>query len=690
MCNFCPNCGMPKMQQTPKSQQLTTGTKLVIKVFACVAVVVILIVSSVLLLSKNGDTDVTSRPVSAGVGAEMSPDVNSSDSQPVVTAEFLTDVLLDYDSFSYINDHLIIVTKDEHLGFISPDGRIVLPLEYTHASQFDVLTFRFEDFGAVLASMLEGGGWVLGYGDGDGLIPLRRNDGHWDCMDAQGSLVLSSLAVDNLEIHVDGFAKFTIDSKVGLVDIYGNVVIPAEFDYIEHPIRDSSGLRAVQRSTGESLERKAGYVDASGTVVIPLVFDVAGSFSEGLAQVRVDEKLGYIDTRGNMVLQLDSEYINFSMFIDGHAIVVTGNFPESGKIGLIDRAGRLVLPAEYEGIDGYLSVASNWGSGVTNSRYKDGVMIIRKDGKYGLVTTQGKSLVGIEYDSIMSIREPLPLLYNSFGYSFGDDAQFEHFISEMIKNSVAFCAVKDEMIFLMDVTGRTLSHIPFSSLYSFGRSFSEGWASDLRTLSGDSGDSIVFYYMHMNGDFFESYFYRCYSVYVYGFDSHDDVLQCGLGHDHTLQNTRWLRNDIVSFHEGLAARINNEGGVEFFNTKGATVFEVNYSFVDRFSDGMAFVGVIGHELEVVQFGYIDNTGTLVVPTEYSIIDGIEIAFDHEISTHRFKDGYAVVFKDERFGCINKAGEIIVSVEYDNIVRLGSDMAAVQKNGLWGIVKFVTE
>jgi len=35
-------------------------------------------------------------------------------------------------------------------------------------------------------------------------------------------------------------------------------------------------------------------------MVIPAVYDDAGSFSEGLAQVKINGKYGFIDTKGNI------------------------------------------------------------------------------------------------------------------------------------------------------------------------------------------------------------------------------------------------------------------------------------------------------------------------------------------------------------------------------------------------------
>lgn len=73
---------------------------------------------------------------------------------------------------------------------------------------------------------------------------------------------------------------------------------------------------------------KIGFVDKSGQEVVPLQYDYASEFSEGLALVRKNRKYGYVDKLGREVIPL--QYEDANKFSDGFAWVKQG-----GKWGTI-------------------------------------------------------------------------------------------------------------------------------------------------------------------------------------------------------------------------------------------------------------------------------------------------------------------------------------------------------------------
>jgi hypothetical protein len=84
-------------------------------------------------------------------------------------------------------------------------------------------------------------------------------------------------------------------------------------------------------------------VDTQGRVAIPPKFDEARSFSDGLAQARLDDKWGYIDRSGDWIIKrkFDSE----GPFVDGLAYIE----PVDGKgWGYIDRRAHMVIKPQYE------------------------------------------------------------------------------------------------------------------------------------------------------------------------------------------------------------------------------------------------------------------------------------------------------------------------------------------------------
>ncbi len=93
-----------------------------------------------------------------------------------------------------------------------------------------------------------------------------------------------------------------------------------------------------------SVDGKWGYIDNTGTIKIQPQYELAGPFSEGLATVRLNGKWGYIDTSGTMVIQ--PQFDDAHPFSDGLATV--GKFSEDGPLfGYIDKTGTVVIPMQY-------------------------------------------------------------------------------------------------------------------------------------------------------------------------------------------------------------------------------------------------------------------------------------------------------------------------------------------------------
>jgi len=69
-----------------------------------------------------------------------------------------------------------------------------------------------------------------------------------------------------------------------------------------------------------SADGKFGFRDEYGNIVVPAKYDEIGSFSEGLAGVRINRKWGYIDKTGNEVIS--PKYYAAESFFEGFAKVV--------------------------------------------------------------------------------------------------------------------------------------------------------------------------------------------------------------------------------------------------------------------------------------------------------------------------------------------------------------------------------
>jgi hypothetical protein len=115
---------------------------------------------------------------------------------------------------------------------------------------------------------------------------------------------------------------------VAILSLLVTLVGTSAFAYDPYPFQRSDGLW--------------GYVDDDHCWVIEPQFDSAGSFSEGLATVRVGTKWGFISTSSAAVIM--PEFDNAGSFHEGIAAVEIGK-----KWGAVDVSGNLVIEPLYGG-----------------------------------------------------------------------------------------------------------------------------------------------------------------------------------------------------------------------------------------------------------------------------------------------------------------------------------------------------
>jgi TonB family protein len=105
----------------------------------------------------------------------------------------------------------------------------------------------------------------------------------------------------------------------------------------------------------------------------------------------------------------------------------------------------------------------------------------------------------------------------------------------------------------------------------------------------------------------------------------------------------------------------------YIDKTGRMVIPLQYSGADNFSEGLARVEIGGKS------GYIDKTGKMVIPPQYLMADN-------------FSEGLAAAaVLGERFGYIDKTGKMVLPPQYDNAERFAEGVANVQIGGEWGYI-----
>jgi hypothetical protein len=124
-----------------------------------------------------------------------------------------------------------------------------------------------------------------------GLFHIIRN-GKYGYIDSKGKIVIQP-QFDEADEFSEGLAPIRIGDKWGYIDPTGRIVIKPQYGRVGE---FSEGLAGVSVAGG-----KEGYMDRAQRIVIQPQFDKTWPFVGGLARVKIGDKMGYIDKKGNYV-----------------------------------------------------------------------------------------------------------------------------------------------------------------------------------------------------------------------------------------------------------------------------------------------------------------------------------------------------------------------------------------------------
>jgi hypothetical protein len=229
---------------------------------------------------------------------------------------------------------MALVKQNDKYGFMDTTGKMAI------AAQFD----EARSFSEGVAAVKVGGQWGLINIKGEFVLPLQP-------------YTLGSFS--------EGLAQITVNDKVGFIDKTGKVVIEPQFA----DARNFSEGRSLVRFGVSQFGNKSGYIDKTGKMVIEPQFYIAQDFSQGLAGVLFDDlgKWGFIDSTGKVVIPgqfspPDSTTISgVNPFREGVAMVRLGE-----KVGFINRSGTFVIEPQLADAtsfsDGlaYVNYAGRW------------------------------------------------------------------------------------------------------------------------------------------------------------------------------------------------------------------------------------------------------------------------------------------------------------------------------------------
>ena len=393
-----------------------------------------------------------------------------------------------------------------------------------------------------------------------------------------------------------------------------------------------------------------------------------------------DTHIRYIDTRGNFISEEVFDNHRSAEFQDGIAVVC-----KEGKYGIIDTSGKWVIEPQFDGL----------------SSFQDGIAIAHKDGKCGYVDRSGAYVIPAAFDYAWEFREGLAAVGDGNLVGFIDrtgqivvEPQFEEV--QDFHEGMAAVMVNGKWGFI-DCTGKVVVEPIYHEVSRFNRGIAQV------RMWGKFG------YVRKDGSFlfepiFDSAPCEAESVMVVRVDE-GKVRKYGMidcDGNVLLEPQSDFR--IFDFY-GDIARIaaKTEHGDEkwgYINIEGKVVVEPKYDDARHFSEGIGVValggryGLVdrdGREIVVPKFDMIgrfhNGMADVEIAKRYGYIDRegkivIEPKFD---SVRYFYRGYATVYVNRKAGVINTKGEYVVEPVYDDVNFYGDAYIRVKSDGRWGVV-----
>ena len=204
------------------------------------------------------------------------------------------------------------VAKNNRVGFIDHNGKLVIDYKYSDAGEFRegraLVTYQDQKIGYIDTN-------------GNETTPMRFSFG---TPFSGGVAIVGKYVVED----------HTNKRLSGVIDKYGKIVVPLEYDFIDsfaltdgtdtavalagyddkrYLIRRSGTITSVDANYYCNIdyrtknlhviynEEKKGLADKYGKIIAPCIYNNIGLFHDGLAVIRYNDYIGYIDENGTVL-----------------------------------------------------------------------------------------------------------------------------------------------------------------------------------------------------------------------------------------------------------------------------------------------------------------------------------------------------------------------------------------------------
>ncbi len=379
---------------------------------------------------------------------------------------------------------------------------------------------------------------------------------------------------------------------------------------------------------------KVGFADKNGNVVIKCQYESAQPFVDGTAIVTLSGKYGIIDATGNVLLP--TKYSQISSWNKDLYLIKDGK-----KMGLATRKGNVVLATNYSFISKpniYGKALIAQGGKATSNENKT----YMANAKYGIIDSKGNILITPKYKGLYEFSFDGK---NNFPYYEGKRLEYKyHYTVDTLSTDCSFLGFSNNGFYIykagiMDGSGKEILK---AGLYDLVMRPQSGM---VRYYIAKKKQTICGYHDLSTGK----------ALQAATFESPMDAIQY------------WTHGDFI----GDIAPVN--GSSWSIIDKQGTSLRTGYTSLMH----SPVLGLWAAKKSSGECDVFDETNH-----DISALSGFsEIGFP---VNNGDKEVFAVK-KGDKYGCINRTGDVVVPFEYEDIRANSFDYISAKKNGKWGLL-----
>lgn len=327
----------------------------------------------------------------------------------------------DTDNNLWYENDVVRVEKNGLYGLIDLSGKELLQCEYDKIEALEGVenTFKITKDGKVGIADEKGNVLItpsyaeitsLDKDKSQGFI-VKNSDGKYGIVDTANKQVLETKYDTVEKIYRNDYYVVTENGKQEVVKKAGDIVLSGNYDKIEAILQNpENGIIYKQKE-------KYGIMNLSGDVVIKPEYEKLKEGASGSIIAKKDSKYGIIDLQGNQ--KVEFKYQNLSYNEKADLYIAEDDQYENEILDSnyqVKQTGYLI---ELNTDKGYMELNQNNSYKYYNFKFEEQnaeniftsntLFASKKDGKYGFVDKNGKTVVDYIYDDVTS--------QNSYGYA---------------------------------------------------------------------------------------------------------------------------------------------------------------------------------------------------------------------------------------------------------------------------------